>query len=204
MNLKKEQELENLKSESDALWKKVDRKRQQLKEATLDKACQDFKKYFREQEFKLEEGEVRDPYHRPNYEKQIVATYGKIRVALSLPNYQSVFMGAEAYLLLDIMGNSVGQCTLEINTLGVKGGLKATIIDVPQTAEGRLDKEIKDTEEGIEKFKQELENFDKKKLGFSVFGVGKVDRFSTAAEFPSKNLQFESLREFLEAVFESE
>lgn len=199
MNLKKTQELERLKMEHESIWQKVKRKRQKLKSATLDQAQQDFKKFFREQEFTIEEGEARDSYHRPNFTKQVVATFGKMRMVLSIPDYETVFLGYYSILQLDIInGSAQKEVSIGINRIGSKWRSETSII--PKTEEEKLDKEIKEATQQNEKLTKELETFEETKMGFKIFKVKENHREITEHEFPMKQ-EFQTLKELLESVF---
>lgn len=198
MNLKKAQELEQLKSETDSLWEKVKQKRHQLKTKTLDMACRDFRNFFKSEGFTITEREVKDTFSRANFVKEIVAVYGSMKMVLSVPEYETAFLGAYSFLQLDIHGNFDKQCTIAINRIGAKGGV--TVSHVPKTEEGKLDKEIQEAKERKEGLANELKNFDKAELGFRISKVEQNSRVIEDKELPTKQ-EFFSLKDLLAAVF---
>jgi hypothetical protein len=185
MNLSLLKELEDAKAELSKANKQLSDLITKRTKIYLENAVKDFKSFFTEKGFQIQDNSFMD---------ECVATYGNLQVVISIPKPEDSFIGAYSRIDMKIKGytQKVQEYLILINELGHYPSISAKFTTAPKTEEERIRRQIEDIKEKLVETNERLADFDETKWGYG---------FCSEEDKSEKYPQYETFKQLLEVQF---
>lgn len=183
MNLEKIKELETLKKELQKYGSQYGALSDQKRHDYIVKTEKDFIVFFKEKGFAVNETTT-----------ELQASYGGTRITIDKYNEKEWYAGCYAVWVMNCSFNK-SKYRILLNGAGSNSGINVTFSsNKALTEDEKMDKDIKDTAEKIEKIKNDIENFYDFKFVYTL-------RNESEKSTNNKSQEFEEMKHLLESLF---